>query len=72
MKFLLLIGMIAAGFLALFSLLEGAVFDLIGAFCLLFALLILSFRNGLPSRHEAIGSTILIAVFLSTQLFSRC
>lgn len=72
MEFLLLIGMIAAGFIVLFSLLEGAVSDLVGAFCLLLGLLILHLRDGLPSRPAAIGSAILIAVFVSTQLFSRC
>lgn len=71
MRLLLLIGMFGAGLAMLFSLLDGAVLDVVGCFSILIALLILYRQDTLPSLRNSLVAAAFVAIFISTQLFSR-
>lgn len=74
MKFLLLVGMIAAGFFAVLSVLGGAALEFFAAVSLLMGLFLLHMvvDRGMTGRTIVLSATGFVGLFVVLQILARC
>lgn len=74
MKFLLLVGMIAAGFFAVLSVLSGAALEFFAAVSLLMGLFLLHMvvDRGMTDRTIVLSATGFVGLFVVLQILARC